>query len=172
MCLSACWGAQNREIPESAPQSALESDLRNFSSCFFVGFEDQILTPTHPLTSLVRISIYNQVSNGSSWKKPGRGKNCSHCNFQDCRSPIDTGSESKIGKLGGWGGKRSWHQMLAQPIWRNMSWILLDLFQGLCRGLSWRSSLVLFYEDDIVEENIYQTCTLASQIKGLFSPLS
>ena len=37
-----------------------------------------------PQNSLQRISVCNQVSNGNSYEgEPGRGKNCSHCSFQD-----------------------------------------------------------------------------------------
>ena len=51
-------------------------------------------------------------------EQPGRGKNCSHCSFQDFHSLCkenqvslvrtflsDPGSESKISRLGGWGWK-------------------------------------------------------------------
>ena len=43
--------------------------------------------PPQPQNSLLRTSVCNQVSHGNSYKgEPGRGKNCSHCNFQDFHS--------------------------------------------------------------------------------------
>ena len=40
-----------------------------------------------PCTSLVRISVCNQVSGGNSYlEEPGRGRSCSHCSFQDFHS--------------------------------------------------------------------------------------
>ena len=47
----------------------------------------EVRPPTSTQSSLQRISVCNQVSNGNSYSgDPARGESCSHCNFQDFHS--------------------------------------------------------------------------------------
>ena len=93
--------------------------------------EDPSLEPhPQPQNSLLRIF---RLRPGLEWKfLPRRtwlGKNCSHCSFQDFHSLSkenqvslvrtflsESGSESKISRLGGWGWKHDPEWYLADPL--------------------------------------------------------
>ena len=96
--------------------------------------EDPTLTPCPNQNSSLRLSVRNQVSNGSSFlEEPGWAKNCSNCNFQDFRSQTEENQVSGCRKRRSAKGVRSLFFVfgtLSVTFW-SLFLMLLSLYSSL-----------------------------------------